>query len=116
MKRILLLFCTVVVGLLSCLADPPKTDPIRLQPTEPKEVRPESPAQSAIYCMVENQMMIIYSYDSMMGEIVVTDAATGEAICYDYAELSGGYSLILPTEHPYHVEVAVGGLTYFCDL
>lgn len=113
MKRLFLLL-NCIIGALLVSASTTENVPIRLQPTRPDNpvTRPKSPLQSSVYCILSGDTVLIYSDNSVMAEIVVSDINTNEEVHHDFTDLNEGSSFNIITNHTYKIVVLLANIQY----
>ena len=74
--------------------------------------QPESPYQLSIYYIISNNVITIYTPNSTMGTVIVTDCETSSVLNQVYSELSTGCHLSIPNNRKIKVSVIVNELTY----
>ena len=78
--------------------------------------RPQSPSDYHIYCLVEAGNMIVYSMEPLCGEIIATDALSGENLCEVTTDLGASYTFYIGSPRTVDLYVIVDGITYYCEI
>ena len=89
------------------IPDPPITNP---------EGQPRSPMETQIHYEILQNILTLYTANSAMANIKLTDAATGTLIHDAYSDLSNGFSVPLPSNVTVFIQVIVDGVIYSCIL
>ena len=86
-----------------------ENDPMRIDEKD----NPRLPEDSPVYCEVGDDYITFYCRYQAVGEVAITDA-DGIVIAYGVAELSTGYTLMLPDNllPGMTLSVTIDGITY----
>ena len=127
MKRTLPLLLLAALSDPVSFADTPTTPsptyqiPVRMSQVTPKRLQPEKPTNPkrpqdnsnfAIYYIIADGNLFIYSTDSVMGEVIVTTDQSYTEIAHAYTDLGVGFSCDVSSEEFVFLTVVVDSVSY----